>query len=133
MEYMSNDTEKTIVAKRLALEKTIKEARFAWKQAHHELVELQQECQHENATLEPGLRLNFIYYCYSTCPDCGKTGTRYVPEHHIKMTNSWANKWKQPQDLIDIERALYISTRVDQKYWWGPVPNYEDVINKKVR
>jgi hypothetical protein len=124
---ISNDTSNPIVAKRIELETMRDRAMSQLDRANWELSRLQEGCRHEHAVLKPGWQGGGIYYCYCTCPECGRSGSRYVPQYHMKMINEW---YTNPAQHITLEEAIKLGKRIgdsfmDNKYWWGEIEDFE--------
>jgi hypothetical protein len=123
-----------ISARRVELEQKLKEAELEYRKAEnvrnntkHQLERLQRECKHENAVIQHGWQGGGIYYCNCSCPDCGRRGSRYIPQYHMHMNNEW---YKNPQHRITLEQAVEIGRKIgdrlfDSQYWWGEVEDYD--------
>lgn len=139
---LSLDTNNEIVLKRIDIENKIKSCENEFKEveitynksksklsnAKNELKSEQRKCKHINASLYSGFQGGGIYYCKCFCPECGKTGDRYVPQYHMINNNEWYKK--EPDKCIDLETAIKIGEDIGNKtfnneYWWGPVQNYD--------
>lgn len=142
MEYgeLSKDTTNEIVAKRIELENREKEAHSEykkaesnWNNARRQLEKLQKECKHEHAVIKHGWQGGGIYFCRCTCPECGKSGDRYIPQYHMHMNNEWYKTWKDTQHQITLEKAIEIGKEIGKgfihsDYWWGEVEDYDKLI-----
>jgi len=127
---LSKDITNEIVAKRIELENR-KEKYY---DAIQQLAELRKKCKHKNAVIKHGWQGGGIYYCYCTCPDCGRSGSRYIPQYHMHMNNEWYKTWGNTENLITLEKAIEIGKKIgnnffDCNYWWGEVEDY-DKLNK---
>lgn len=128
---LSEDVTNKTVSRRIELEKIKKESYAKWNNARNELKELQEECKHENAIIKHGWQGGGIYYCYCTCPDCGRQGSRYIPQYHMNMNNDWYKN--SPENQITLEKAIELGKKIgdsfiDNSYWWGEVENYDKLI-----
>lgn len=93
----------------------------------------QRKCRHLNAIIGGGWQGGGIYYTYCTCPDCDRSGSRYIPEYHMEKNNEWYNKYSDNQ--ITLERAIEIGKRIgdglfDADRWWGLVDDYQALLTR---
>lgn len=134
MEYetLSHKKNSEILKKRLELEDKERKYYYEWKKVQQELESLKKTCKHEHATLKTGWQGGGIYYCNCTCPECGRSGDRYVPQYHMQKNNEW---YKNTKYHITLEQAIEMGKRMgenpfESSYWWGEVENYTEPIKK---
>ena len=134
---LSNDISNSIVAKRIELEKTKNESYRIYETSTWQLSKLQRECKHEHAVIRDGWQGGGIYYTYCTCPECGRSGTRYIPQYHMYMNNKWYKMWGNLESLLILEEAVKIGKRIengwDSDYWWGEIEDYDKLTKDTSR
>lgn len=129
---LNNDINNEIVAKRIEFDLKQKQAFAEYEKSNRQLSKLQKDCEHDNAMIKHGWQGGGIYYCECSCPDCGRSGSRYIPQYHMREHNDWFKIYPEKQITLEkaIETGVKMSTSFfDNDYWWGEVTDYDN-LNK---
>jgi hypothetical protein len=137
-----NDVDNPIVAERIQLDmeekqayREYRKADGAWSNARARVEMLQKKCKHEHAVIKDGWQGGGIYYCKCFCPECGRSGDRFIPQYHMQKHNEWYNTWGNTELLITLEKATKIGKKIgdslfDSHRWWGEVSDYDAMVER---
>lgn len=124
--------EESIAEKRERLEQEERQSHRQWENVRAQLSMLREGCKHGNAIVEPGYQGGGIYYCRGNCPDCGRSGTMFVPEYHMKMNNDWYREF--PKHQITLEKAYEMGERIGKSWiesdrWWKGI-DFKELLER---